>query len=354
MNVLLTGGTGFLGEYLLAELLKRDHGVWALYRSDHCRLSTLRFLSKMGLPKAANQLNWFKGEILDLATLWEPWCKQNPGLVEVDTVLHNAASTRLHVSEDGEPLKTNLGSARALMTLFGHQRLRVHLISSAYVCGLIKGNRVFERNHTAPDFVTIYEESKWAAEQIWMNKATILRPSIIVGDSQTGRCTSFTGWYILFKAAHLLARLLQDADPAERRRLFVQVPADPQGWANIIPVDYVAKAAAAIIETPEHHGKIFHLTHPNPPQHQWTLDFIHRKFKINGITLNGSDRPVHPHGKIEQMVWRQMRNLQFHLSNNPVFDRTQTDQALPDLEVPPITENMVNRLVDYAIERNWQ
>ena len=32
MKVLLTGGTGFLGEYLLAELLDRGHSVWCLYR----------------------------------------------------------------------------------------------------------------------------------------------------------------------------------------------------------------------------------------------------------------------------------------------------------------------------------
>ncbi len=45
------------------------------------------------------------------------------------------------------------------------------------------------------------------AEQLWMGDATILRPSIIVGDSETGRCGSFGGWYILFQAVSLLDRL---------------------------------------------------------------------------------------------------------------------------------------------------
>ena len=35
MKVLLTGSTGFLGEYLLAELLEHGHSVWCLYRSEH-------------------------------------------------------------------------------------------------------------------------------------------------------------------------------------------------------------------------------------------------------------------------------------------------------------------------------
>ena len=49
MKVLLTGGLGYLGEYLLAELLKRDHTVWALYRTDLSRLKTVRFVSGLGV-----------------------------------------------------------------------------------------------------------------------------------------------------------------------------------------------------------------------------------------------------------------------------------------------------------------
>ena len=51
MNVLLTGGTGFLGEYLLAELLDRGPYVWAHYRSESRKLDTIRFLSSLGLPR---------------------------------------------------------------------------------------------------------------------------------------------------------------------------------------------------------------------------------------------------------------------------------------------------------------
>jgi thioester reductase-like protein len=59
MKVLLTGGTGFLGEYLLVELLERGHEVWALYRSESRRLDTIRFLGSLGLPRDADSLHWF-------------------------------------------------------------------------------------------------------------------------------------------------------------------------------------------------------------------------------------------------------------------------------------------------------
>lgn len=355
MNVLLTGGTGFLGEYLLAELLDRGHSVWALYRSEPRKLDTVRFLGSLGLPRSAESLRWFKGEILEADEQWDNWRREYEGLEDVDTLLHNAASTRLHMDETGEPLKTNLGSAKVLRRLVERKPMKVHIVSTAYVSGLVQGKVLMEVNHPRGDFVNVYEESKWEAEQLWAGEATFLRPSIIVGHSETGRCTSFTGWYILFQAVHLLDRLMTDAAEGNPRTdLQINVPADPKATTNIIPVDYVAKAAVRVIENPENHNKIFHLTHPAPPTHEYTLDYVCRRFNFGGLHFVGAGAPfTQPRNRIERMVWRQMQTILFHFSNNPVFDRTNIDRALLDLKVPQITEELVDKLIDYAIERDW-
>jgi nucleoside-diphosphate-sugar epimerase len=354
MKVLLTGGTGFLGEYLLAELLERGHSVWALYRSEPRKLDTIRFLSSMGLPHSSDSLHWFKGEILEADDRWDTWLQEYPGLEETDTLLHSAASTRLHMDESGEPLKTNVGSAKVLSKIVERHPISAHMISTAYTCGFTPGQAVYEENHPRGDFVNVYEESKWEAEQIWKDKATLLRPGIIVGHSETGRCTSFSGYYILLQAVHLLDRLMRDSGSDQRRELNINVPADPNGTANIIPVDYVAKAAVRIVENPENHGGIFHLTHPDPPTHQWTLDFICNRFDIGGIHFAGEGAPfTQPRNTIERMVWRQMQTILFHFSNNPQFDRANTDRAVSDLAVPPATEDLLTKLLDYAIEKDW-
>lgn len=354
MKVLLTGGTGFLGEYLLAELLEKGHTVWALYRSESRRLDTIHFLGSLGLPSSTAILHWFKGEVLNLDEQWDELCRQNPGLNQVDTLLHNAASTRLHMDRFGEPLRTNLGSAKVLVRLVERVAMQVHIISTAYVCGLVQGTRVAEINHPRGDFVNVYEESKWEAEQLWYGKATLLRPSIIVGHSETARCTSFTGWYILFQAVHLLDRLMRENKLSDRLNLDVHVPADSRATTNIVPVDYVARAAVAIIENSDNHNKVFHLTHPDPPSHQWTGDFIRKRFKLDGIHFSGGGTPIaQPRNPIERMVWSQLKTILSHFSNNPVFDRANTNCAIPRLHVPPITEGRVAKLLDYAIARDW-
>jgi thioester reductase-like protein len=131
MKVLLTGGTGFLGEYLLVELLERGHKVWALYRSESRRLDTIRFLDGLGLPRDANSLHWFKCEVLELDEQWDKMCWQNPGIDQVNTLLHSAASTRLYMDKFGEPLKTNLGGAKVLVRLLARVPMQVHIIMYA-------------------------------------------------------------------------------------------------------------------------------------------------------------------------------------------------------------------------------
>lgn len=354
MNVLLTGGTGFLGEYLLANLLERGHKVWVHYRNESRKLDTVRFLSSMGLPRSSESLKWFRGEILEANEQWENWCKEYPGLEDVDSLLHSAASTRLHMDEKGEPLKTNLGSTVAFKKLIERKPLKAHIISTAYVCGLIQGQLVKELNHPRGDFVNVYEESKWEAEQVWNGMATLLRPSIIVGHSETGRCTSFSGWYILFQAAHLLDRLMADSRELDRMNLNIDIPANPDGVSNVIPVDYVAKATVKIIEDPKNHCKIYHLTHPNPPTHEWTLNLVCNRFKVGGLKFAGAGTPfTQPRNRVERMVWRQMQTILLHFANNPVFDRTNTDDVAGDISVPPIEATYVDRIIDYAVEKDW-
>lgn len=354
MNVLLTGGTGFLGEYLLAELLERGHSVWALYRTESRKLDTIRFLGGQGLPRSAESLRWFKGEVSDIDEEWPRWRKQYPGLEDVDTLIHSAASTRLHMDETGEPLKTNLGSARALKRLMQRKPMKAHLISTAYVCGSVQGKLVNEINHPPGDWLNVYEESKWEAEQLWMGEATLLRPSIIVGHSETARCTSFTGWYILFQAADLADRLMNGMAKDQRFNLQINLPADPEGTTNIIPVDYVAKASIRIIENPANHNKIYHLTNPNPPTHEWTYDLVKRRFKLGGLNFGGAGTPfTQPRNNVERMIWRQMQTILLYFSNNPIFDRTNTNLAIPELPVPSVTESYIHKLIDYAVEHDW-
>jgi nucleoside-diphosphate-sugar epimerase len=354
MKVLLTGGTGFLGQYLMHELLDRGHTVWAIYRDQSSVKTAERFLDESSIRHGIKNLHWFEGDILDASIQWEEWCNAYEGLQGVDHLLHNAASLRFRLNEAGEPFRTNVGGARALRDLVERRPMNVHVVSTAFVCGFVGDGVVYETEHPRGNFLNDYEQSKWEAEQIWMGKATILRPSVIVGHSQTGRCTSFTGFYIVAKALHLLDQVVDHMPDCDRNDLELNIPADPNGTANFVPVDYVAKAAIKILEDRTLHGKIFHLTHPNPPIHLWFHELLCRRFNIGGLRFVGKDVPLgQPRNELQRQVVKQVGKFLPYFSNNPIFDRSNTDAGLPNLELPPISETLIERLIDYAIEVDW-
>jgi nucleoside-diphosphate-sugar epimerase len=354
MNVFLTGATGFLGENLLTQLLERGHQVWALYRSEPKRIKTQQFLSDLGLNPGDSQLNWLRGDVVEVDERWSEWEQAFPSLRKVNHILHSAGSLRFRLNSSGEPRRTNVDGARAIWHLTRRKAMQVHLVSTAYVCGLIPGGVVHEVNHPRGNFANVYEESKWEAEEIWVRQATILRPSVIVGDSQTGRCSSFTGWYIIAKGGYLMNQFLSFASTYDRQDLQIDVPMDPKATLNLVPVDYVSKATIQLIENPGNHNQIFHLTHPNPLTHEWSHGVICRRFNLGGIRFTGLRASLpEPHDPLKMLIWNQIRKVHFYFSNNPTFDRTNTDRALPHLKVPVIDEGLVNRLLDYAIARDW-
>lgn len=355
MRVFLTGATGFLGEYLLRELLLRGHSVWCLYRQPGKRLDTVRFLSESGLPRQAGDLHWVQGDLMAAADNWPAWIAADPLLRDVDALLHCAAAMQLHLDSRGEPLRTNVGSVAVLQRLLQMQPMSAHVVSTAYVCGRVEGDSVPERPHPRGQFVNVYEESKWEAERLWDGQATLLRPGIIVGDTATGRCTSFFGWYVLMQAVHLLSRLGGDGEGGQPFDLQIGLPVDADSTMNIVPVDYVARAAVRIIEDPANHRRIFHLTHPEPPTYQQTLDYVRQRFRIEGIRLSGTGAapPLQPRNELERLVCRQMESVLEYFGNNPLFLRDHTDRATPDLRPPVVTTALMDRWIDYAVENDW-
>ena len=76
-NVLITGGTGFLGSYLIKELVEKDYFVRAIRRSK----SKLPFFIPMEI---LNKVEWVEGDILDVVSLEEAMNGMN-------VVIHAAA-----------------------------------------------------------------------------------------------------------------------------------------------------------------------------------------------------------------------------------------------------------------------
>jgi thioester reductase-like protein len=226
--VLLTGATGFVGREILSRFLERDsRHVFALVRAENDDQATGRLPAHERLTAVAGDI---EREKLGLAGGSSERLRR-----EVTTVLHCAASVSFGMPLE-ESRRVNVeGTRRMLDFARSCTRLeRFSYVSTAYVAGEPGG--LFREDELAvgQSFRNPYERSKFEAELAVRTEGAdlplqILRPSIVVGDSGTGRTSSFNVLYGPLKA---FARGAVPAIPGRR-----DAPVD------IVPVDYVADRA---------------------------------------------------------------------------------------------------------------
>jgi thioester reductase-like protein len=223
--VLLTGATGFVGREVLSRLLARgDRHVHALVRASDDDEAAGR------LP-AHDRLKAVAGDI-ERAGLGVSEEAAGTLRRDVSTVIHCAASVSFELPLE-ESRRVNVEGTRNMAQFArGCPRLeRFTYVSTAYVAGEPGG--LFREDELAvgQSFRNPYERSKFEAEVALRAEASdlplqILRPSIVVGDSSTGRTSAFN---VLYGPLRAFARGALRAIPARR-----DSPVD------IVPVDYVA------------------------------------------------------------------------------------------------------------------
>lgn len=367
----LTGATGFLGHFILRDLLRGGRRVVILLRPplDDSVERLTRMMTPLGVD-LASELGLGRVVAVEGALGRElpasSWGR-------TDEILSCAASLQLFSNGNGEPFASNVQGVVGLIEWAqAHAVERFHAVSTAYVCGM-NGGVIAERLHEPqPRFQTDYERSKWEAEALlsgWASRTgaalTIYRPSFVVGESETGYTTQFGGFYQLARLVSMLARQNGHTPPAgsndngngdaSETYVALRIPLDPDGRHNVVPVDFVARAIALAVGRPGLHGRIYHLTDPNPPDNDFWKQCFERAFHLHGgyfvdpKTVNGA------RSEAEAMLWEQIDVLVPRLRHTPRFDQTHTRELLAagGLSFPELTSARVHRLLTFATESAW-
>lgn len=128
---------------------------------------------------------------------------------------------------------------------------RFNYASTAYISGTVRGPFRETDINVGQGFFNAYEQSKMEAELlVEALKAsvpvTVYRPSMIVGESLTGRIRNFFGIYEFLKLAQM-------------GKLPI-LPADPLARPDLVPLDYVADALVSLSRDPGAVGRTYNLT----------------------------------------------------------------------------------------------
>jgi len=350
--VLLTGATGFLGRYLLRDLLLSGQRVAVLARDSRGgraeeRIKELLNFWGESLGQRLPGPVLLHGDLtqrgLGLSLADRRWLGRH-----CQTVLHAAANLSFRTTADGEPWTTNVNGTQALLRLASELKIpRWHHISTAFVCGKRKGPiRETDLDH-GQAFYNPYEQSKCAAEKCVREAtgicATVYRPSVIVGDSRTGYTSSFVGFYRFLELAHRLANL--EKGP---RRLPVRLRLRGDEPCDFVTVDWVSRAVVELLALPSEHGRTFHLVARAPATARFIQETAAAAMGIEGIEFV-VPTDIGPSGRLDEMLLEGLQEYWPYVEGTPVFCARNTTAALPHLPSPAIDAGVLRRLVRFAV-----
>jgi thioester reductase-like protein len=190
----------------------------------------------------------------------------------VTDIFHLAAISYLGVART-IARKVNVEGTRNLLELAegcGALRRFNHL-STAFVSGDRVGVIMEDELDAGQGFHSAFEETKAQAERLVRKararvKATVYRPSAVVGDSKTGEIDRFDGPYAL---ALLLA--------GSPRGLPLPLPGNGVAPLNVVPIDFVLDALWKLSEDPRAEGMTFHLVDPHPMSARRVYELVAEK-----------------------------------------------------------------------------
>jgi nucleoside-diphosphate-sugar epimerase len=212
-TILLTGATGVVGAALLPRL-SRHRVICVAHRS---------------VPKGAEVV---MGDLRSPGLGLDAGIRRNLAR-EVDVVIHCAAATDFTARAQATR-ELNVDGTDHLLRFATDAGAVLHYFSTAFIASTNSSRGELGDVRADPQ---VYLASKRNAEQLVRDSGipfTILRPSVVIGDTATGAIAKFQGLHLL------AAAMLRNTLPL--------VPLLPDARVDIVPQDVLVDAVAALVD----------------------------------------------------------------------------------------------------------
>ena len=340
----VTGYPGFIGKRLVRHIAKVDPTarIVLLVQPRFVKEATA-YASRLGHPR----IEILAGDIVDMhlglaGPEYEDLCASCTHLFHLAAIMYLGMPRETAWKVNVEGTRNVLELARDCRHL---ERL-VHF-STTYVSGDRLGVVAEDELEAGQSFRNAYEETKYEAERLVQRAraqvpVTVVRPSTVVGDSQTGEIDRFEGPYYL--------GMLLVLSP-----LVVPLPLPGNGVAplNVVPVDFVVSATWALAMRPEAAGRTVHLVDPNPMSARRVYELIaerhHRKLPKLNLPAKAADFLLGLPG-LEKLA-RPQRAAVNYVNHLAIYNSHTALELLDGTGVrcPPLA-SYLDKLVDFALE----
>lgn len=338
MKILVIGGSGFIGNRLVKDLISHNHEIFLLVRPQSRK-------------KVSNAFSNYKVKIIEgdieKTDVLSNISSMSEDIDSIECVVHLAALYEIEAGLTDSYMMNVVGTQNVINFIQKMKSIKFFHYFSTYAVNpcsrgtvsedfLSKGEHAFEDN---------YSKTKNDAEHLVRRRvpphiSTIIhRPGIIIGDSEQGLMDKHDGPYYFFN----FIQKLKTIDLITQRLPFLPLPVSRNSLLPVLPVDVLVKWSSHIIRNAKQ-GKLkcYHLL---PKELVNTKDFLERSLSLMGLSLKIIPinnkllfKPLFP-------VLNLPKEIIHYMQQETLFLRTNLERDYPELTAPSFQEYLP-RIID--------
>jgi thioester reductase-like protein/pimeloyl-ACP methyl ester carboxylesterase len=281
LKILLTGATGFLGQSILASLLKQQHEVFALIRPQGERDAAARLdrlLVQLDVPIDAAAIA-IEGDLSQAGMGLSVADRER--LFNVDVIVHAGSPANIDLTVEEARRNVLEGTAELLeLATAVHQKRGlqrfVHLVG--YMSPWQEDNIDMSLDVRSMDsfmrHIGPYERAKVLADLLVRQTATregfpltVIHPGAVIGSKSSGHTERLSGFCQLVDSI--------------RRGIFPFVPGGSAYQLPLVSVDDIAHYTAALCNWPEAANKTYYLLDGTGPNMRELVDTISSELRLS-------------------------------------------------------------------------
>ncbi|NER48988.1 MAG: amino acid adenylation domain-containing protein [Symploca sp. SIO1A3] len=370
-QIFLTGATGFLGKFLLSELLKKTEAeIYCLVRASHPQEGKEKIQKSLSKCSLWNQKENQRIKPV-LGDLSQPFLglsgKQFNSLADkIDAIYHNGAWVN-YIEPYFRLKPTNvLGTQEVIRLAFKGKLKLLHHISSSSVFGAVchfKGIKKIREdddiNLSLGHIFGGYIQSKWVAEKmIWNAQArglpvTVYRCARIMGHSQTGVSNPNDFLSLLIKNCIELGSFYDLKNKCD----------------DLITVDFASQAIVHLSLKKESIGKPFHIVNSHPIDYSDFWNFvIAYGYRLNNLNYEDwlqknieyfNNNTAHSMYALLPLLLdkepKSQRRIVELFHDMPYYDNRNVLEGIDDssIAIPKLKKELVATWLNYLVESGF-
>ncbi len=350
-KILITGATGLVGGYFLARMLNNSNADIVVivrprqqYNAEN-RVKNL--LHYFGIDLNPSQITILTGDIT------APHCGLssddinllNDGLTDI---FHAAADLSFDKSRTSHLVATNIKGTENVLQLTSNDT-RFFYVSTAYIAGNTYGNFSESDVDCGQSFNNGYEKTKCLAEKMVRSYfkdrpelLTVMRPSIITGEYDSGKTLQFTGFYTVLRMLYVLAN--------SGISKTIYLPYIAECTKNFIPIDRLSDMIEEIFISPNLWGSTYNLVNESPVSQSEMKTLFS---DVLGLDIRNEDPSLglreHNAALLKSIDWYMA-----YLQNEPSFVCTNRNKLESSKSPMNFNKKYLETILSFCVKKRWR